>query len=67
MKNYSLTSKEIRFSGDSRKSCICFIDLIDSTKNTIKVDNLEHIRIYYSKFINSISKIVKSYSKITSP
>ena len=25
------------------------------------MDNLEHIRIYYSKFINSISKIVKSY------
>jgi CheY-like chemotaxis protein len=25
------------------------------------MDNLEHIRIYYSNFINSISKIVKSY------
>jgi CheY-like chemotaxis protein len=25
------------------------------------MDNLEHIRIYYSKFINSLSKIVKSY------
>ena len=25
------------------------------------MDNLEHIRMYYSKFINSISKIVKSY------
>ena len=62
MKNYSFTSKEICFSGDSKKSCICFIDLIDSTKNTITMDNLEHIRIYYSKFINSISKIVKSYS-----
>jgi CheY-like chemotaxis protein len=61
MKDYSFTSKEIRFSGDSKKSCICFVDLIDSTKNTITMDNLEHIRIYYSKFINSISKIVKSY------
>ena len=36
--------------------------MIDSTKNTITMDNLDHIRIYYSKFINSISKIVKSYS-----
>jgi hypothetical protein len=52
MKDYSFTSKEIRFSGDSKKSCICFVDLIDSTKNTITMDNLEHIRIYYSKFIN---------------
>jgi class 3 adenylate cyclase len=25
------------------------------------MDNLGHIRIYYSKFINSISKIVKSH------
>jgi class 3 adenylate cyclase/CheY-like chemotaxis protein len=59
MKNFS--SKQIRFSGDSIKSCVCFIDLVDSTNNTITMDNLEHIRIYYSKFINSVSKIVKSY------
>ncbi len=60
MKNFS--SKQIRFSGDSIKTCIVFIDLVDSTKNTIAMDNLEYIRIYYSKFINSVSKIVKSYS-----
>ena len=59
MKNFS--SNGIRFSGDSIKSCVCFIDLIDSTKNTITMDNLEHIRKYYSTFINSISKIVKSH------
>ena len=39
-----------------------FIDLIDSTKNTITMDNLELIRKYYSKFINSTSEVVKSYS-----
>ena len=59
MRNF--TSKEIRFSGNSIKSCVLFIDLVDSTKNTITMDNLEHVRIYYSKFINSLSKIVKSY------
>ena len=59
MKNFS--SKEIIFSGNMIKGCVCFIDLVDSTKNTITMDNLEHIRIYYSKFINSVSKIVKSY------
>ena len=59
MKNFS--SNGIRFSGDSIRSCIGFIDLVDSTKNTITMDNLEHIRIYYSKFINSLSKIVKNY------
>jgi len=59
MKNFS--SQEIRFSGDSIKSCVVFIDLVDSTKNTITMDKLEHIRIYYSKFMNSISEIVKNY------
>src|SRR5688572_13166574 len=60
MKN--LSSKGIRFSGDSIKSCVCFIDLVDSTKNTITMEGLENIRKYYSTFINSISHIVKSSS-----
>src|SRR3972149_11759460 len=59
MKNFSSTG--IRFSCDSIKSCVVFIDLVDSNKNTITMDNLEHIRIYYSKFMNSISEIVKNY------
>jgi class 3 adenylate cyclase len=60
MKNFS--SKGIRFSGNSIKSCVGFIDLVDSTKNTITMDNLDYIRKYYSTFINSISESVKSYS-----
>ena len=60
MKNFS--SKGIRFSGDSIKSCVGFIDLVDSTKNTITMESLEYIRKYYSTFINSISEVVKSYS-----
>ena len=53
--------KEIRFSGDSIKSCVCYIDLVDSTKNIIKMEGLENIRKYYSIFINSITETVKSY------
>ena len=60
MKNFS--SKGIRFSGNSIKSCVGFIDLVDSTKNTITMDNLDYIRKYYSTFINSISESVKRYS-----
>ena len=56
------SSKEIRFSGESIKSCIGFIDLVDSTKNTITMEGLDYIRKYYSKFINSTSEVVKSYS-----
>jgi CheY-like chemotaxis protein len=58
MKNFS--SKGIRFSGDSIKSCIGFIDLVDSTKNTITMEGLDYIRRYYSTFINSLSNLVKS-------
>jgi CheY-like chemotaxis protein/class 3 adenylate cyclase len=60
MKKFS--SHGIRFSGNSIKCCIGFIDLVDSTKNTIEMGNLEDIRKYYSTFINSISENVKSYS-----
>ena len=43
------------------KSCVGFTDLVDSTKYIATMDNLESISKYYSTFINSISKIVKSY------
>ena len=60
MKNFS--SKGIRFSGDSIKACVGFIDLVDSTKNTITMEGFDYIRKYSSTFINSISEYVKSYS-----
>src|SRR5919112_4318322 len=60
MKNFS--SKGIRFSGDSIKACVGFIDLVDSTKNTITMEDFDYIRKYSSTFINSISEYVKSYS-----
>ncbi len=56
------SSKGIRFSGDSIKSCVGFIDLVDSTKNIATMEGLEYIRKYYSTFINSTSEVVKSYS-----
>ena len=63
MKNFS--SKGIRFSGDSIKSCVGFIDLVDSTKNTITMDNLEAIRKYYSTFPKLlILRIQKSLERL---
>jgi CheY-like chemotaxis protein len=56
------SSKGIRFSGDTIKNCVSFIDLVDSTKNTITMEGLENIRKYYSTFINSVSDLVKSSS-----
>ena len=53
-------SKGIRFSGNSIKSCVGFIDLIDSTKNTITIEGLDYIRRYYSTITNSIAGLVSS-------
>ncbi len=55
-------SKGIRFSETNRKCCICFIDVVDSTKNTLKFTDLNYTRKYYSTFINSIYEIVKKYN-----
>ena len=57
----SFSSKDVRFSGVTIKSCVGFIDLVDSTTNIATTENIESIRKYYSTFINSISKIVESY------
>jgi hypothetical protein len=59
MKN--LSSKDVRFSGVTIKSCVGFIDLLDSTTNIATMENIEYIRKYYSRFINLILKIVESY------
>ena len=55
------SSKGIIFSGETIKSCVGFIDLVDSTKNTTTMEGL-NIRKYFSTFINSFSNLVKSSS-----
>jgi hypothetical protein len=60
LKNFSF--KEIRFSGNSIKSCIGFIDLVNSTKNIVAMEGLANIRKYYSTFINSVSNLISSNS-----
>ena len=60
----NISSKWIRFSDNSIKSCIGFIDLVDSTKTTITMNNLRNMRNYYSIFINSISDFIKDYNGI---
>ena len=55
------SSKGIIFSGETIKSCVGFIDLVDLTKNITTMEGL-NIRKYYSTFINSVSNLVKSSS-----
>ena len=59
-----LPTDEIRFINNSKKCCICFIDLVNSTESVLKMSNLEQMRKYYSMFINCVSDTVKRNSGI---
>lgn len=56
-----LPSKEFRFIEGSKKCCIGFIDLVNSTVDTLSIIDEVKIQGYYSLFINTLSKIIKRY------
>ena len=67
-KNYSnglknvVLAKEIQFTGNSRKCCICFIDVVDSTRITIiEITDPEKMKRFYSIFINTMAAIARSF------
>ena len=39
-------SEEISFSGQSQNFCVCFVDMVDSTKITAETTNTEKVRKY---------------------
>ena len=41
--------------------CICFIDIVNSTPNVEKIENVEDVRLYYSTFLNTSSYIIKQF------
>ena len=54
--------KNIKFTDDSIKCCVCFIEFESSINNiTIAEDHLQ-IREYYSTVINSLSQIINRYN-----
>ena len=58
-------SEEISFLGHSQNYCICFVDMIDSTKITARIADPEKIRKYYSIFINTMAAVARNfYAKI---
>ena len=54
-------SEEISFLGHSQNYCICFVDMIDSTKITAQIANPEKIRKYYSIFINTMAAVARNF------
>jgi two-component system, OmpR family, response regulator ChvI len=49
---------EICFIG-IQSCCVCFVDIVDSTRITSNLDNPEKIRKYYSIFLNSMAAIAR--------
>jgi class 3 adenylate cyclase len=55
-------AEEISFIGGSQNCCVCFIDIVDSTRiTTVEILDSEKIKIYYSVFINTMAAIVRDF------
>jgi class 3 adenylate cyclase len=55
-------AEEIQFTGNSHSCCVCFIDVVDSTKITsIEITDPEKIKKFYSIFINTMAVIARNF------
>jgi len=55
-------NKSIKFTDDSLKCCVCFIEFQSLINNSSLTYDSSHIREYYSTVINSLSQIIKRYN-----
>lgn len=54
--------EQITFINYTRHYCICFVDIVDSTKTACKITEPDKIRQYYSVFLNSMASIIKRHN-----
>ncbi len=54
-------AEEISFTGGSQNCCICFIDIVDSTKITQDITDAGKIGKYYSIFINTMAALARDF------
>jgi class 3 adenylate cyclase len=54
------TGAELLFSGQQEKGCVCFIDMVDSTKIVDKISESDLSR-YYSMFLNDMTTIIQNF------
>jgi two-component system, OmpR family, response regulator ChvI len=55
-------AEEISFVRGSQNCCVCFIDIVDSTRiTTVEIADSEKIKIYYSVFINTMAAIARNF------
>src|SRR6266511_2527766 len=54
-------AKEISFLDRSLNCCVCFVDMVNSTKITTEISDRQKVRQYYSIFINTMAVLAKNY------
>ena len=55
-------AEEISFTGSSQNCCVCFIDIVDSTRiTTVEITNPQKIKRYYSIFINTMAALARDF------
>lgn len=51
---------EVSFSGNAQDLCVCYVDMMNSTRTAATLDQA-NIAPYYSEFLNSMSTIIKNF------
>jgi two-component system response regulator ChvI len=57
----AITEEEISFLSNSNSYCVCFVDMINSTKIIAQIAIPDKVRKYYSIFLNSMSALIKKF------
>ena len=60
--NSNSNTEQVTFINCAHKYCVCFVDIVDSTKNTCDINGSEMIQGYYSIFLNTMSSIIKKHN-----
>ena len=60
--NSDAKTEQVTFFNCARQYCVCFVDIVDSTKNTCDIYGSDKIQGYYSTFLNTMSSIIKMHN-----
>jgi len=61
LNTHSINSNQITFINQSHDYCVCFVDMVDSTKNTNGMISPDKIQGFYSVFLNTMSQIIRQH------
>lgn len=60
--NHFSNTEQVTFINCTHMYCVCFVDIVDSTKHTCDINGSDKIRGYYSVFLNTMSTIIKKHN-----